>query len=546
MEASEQFERATTEYLADLYAAEPVMATAMGVHDHDDQLPCYEPYAIADELRRARAYLHAIDRLSLSRMDADGRIDYRLARANTQVRIAQLEKARPLERQPGAYVDTALFGAYLLMARDFAPAEQRAVALLGRLRSAPVLFRQARENLKAAPRLFVEIGLEEVEGGRAFFSEAMPEFAATLRNERLREAVLEANADALEALCNFGNYLREALLPGAGAEFALGRELFDYVLRVGHLLDESSAELVEIGLEELRVTREEMERTAWRIDPAKAWQEIVAELKRDHPPAAELVQAYADEMARARDFVVAQGLVGLPENESLTVTETPAFERAMLPYAAYVPSAPFEKRQAGIFWVTPVDARLNAEQREAQLQGHSRFNMPIIALHEAYPGHHLQMSRANQHPSRFRRHFGDSNLFLEGWALYCEEMMYGAGFYADPRVRLMQLKGRLWRACRVVVDVRLHAGEMSFEEAVAFMVEHAGLEEPNARAEVRRYAVTPTQPMSYLMGKRQILDLRARMERKQGARFDLRAFHDALLSYGSVQPRLIREAMFSV
>lgn len=248
-------------------------------------------------------------------------------------------------------------------------------------------------------------------------------------------------------------------------------------------------------------------------------------------------------MERARDFVVAQELVDLPHHESLNVIETPPFQRNMLPYAAYMPPAPFEARQDGLFWVTPIDTAQSPDRREAQLQGHSRYNIVIIALHEAYPGHHLQMSRANQIESRFRRHFANSNLFLEGWALYCEEMMYEAGFYHDPRVRLMQLKDQLWRAARVVIDVQLHTAGITPEEAVRFLVEEAKLEEPNAQAEVRRYTLTPTQPMSYILGKRAILALRDQVRRRQGDRFNLRRFHNDLLSHGSLPPRLVRESM---
>src|SRR5205823_9548691 len=125
-------------------------------------------------------------------------------------------------------------------------------------------------------------------------------------------------------------------------------------------------------------------------------------------------------------------------------------------------------------------------------------------------------------------------------------MMYEQGFYSDPRVRLMQLKAQLWRACRVIVDVKLHASGMTFDEAVQFLVNEAKLEEAHARAEVKRYAITPTQPLSYIIGKRQILDLKNRLERKQGSRFDLRRFHNDLMHYGAVQPRVIQETMFTV
>jgi len=145
-------------------------------------------------------------------------------------------------------------------------------------------------------------------------------------------------------------------------------------------------------------------------------------------------------------------------------------------------------------------------------------------------------------PHPLRRQMLNS-LLMEGWALYCEELMREEGFYSDPRVEIFQLKDMLWRACRVIIDVGLHTGEMSFEEAVDMLVNTACLEEASAAAEVRRYAMSPTQPMTYVVGKLMLLDLRDYMRQAMGSRFDLKGFHDRLLSFGSIPPPLIIERM---
>ena len=544
MESSGDFAQLTNEYLADLYAAEPVMATARGVHDYDGRLPDPGRFAAADDLRRCRAYLHAIDRLSLSSMTPDERIDCRLARADTQMRILDHEQVRRRERQPSVHVDTVAFAVYLLLSRDFAPVARRAESALSRLRAVPEYLHQARENLSNPPRVHVEAAMEAATGAETYLRETVPAFAEP--QGACGTAMAEAARYAADAVADYRRYLSEVVLPNAGDDFALGEELFDYTLRVGMFLKETGAELVEMARKTLESTRREMASTANSIDPGSSWEQVVHDLKRRHPAAGGLVAAWRDEMERARQFVIERGLVTMPPNESLSVTETPPFQRATLPYAAYVPPAPFEENQQGIFWVTPVDESASVDARERQLQGHSLYNLPIIALHEAYPGHHLQFTTANRHPSRFRRHFADSNLFIEGWALYCEEMMHEQGFYADPRVRLMQLRNQLWRACRVIIDVEMHARRISFNDAVRLLVEEAKLEEVHARAEVRRYAANPTQPLTYLTGKRQILALRERAEKRKGSRFDLRAFHDQLLAYGAVPPRILHESMFAV
>lgn len=208
----------------------------------------------------------------------------------------------------------------------------------------------------------------------------------------------------------------------------------------------------------------------------------------------------------------------------------------------YLPPAPLEDKQVGSFFVTPVDPDADPEARERQLQGHSSYQIPVVSLHEGYPGHHLQLVWANTHPSLVRKQVW-STLFVEGWAFYCEELMEREGFLEDPRNRLARLDAELWRAARIIADVSLHTRGMTEEEGVALLVE-AGRDEPGAKAEVRRYTMSPTQPMSYLIGKLEIMELADRYRADKGADFDLAEFHEALLRCGSVPPALAAWQLF--
>jgi uncharacterized protein (DUF885 family) len=164
--------------------------------------------------------------------------------------------------------------------------------------------------------------------------------------------------------------------------------------------------------------------------------------------------------------------------------------------------------------------------------------MLLTNVHEGYPGHHLQLATASSIASPVRKLLWNT-VFCEGWALYCEQLVLDEGLTADPRHRIFQLKDQLWRACRVVIDVKLHTAQMTFDEAVDMLVNVAHLERPNAIGEVRRYTQSATQPMSYLMGKHQILNLRQREQQRLGGHFNLQAFHDRLLSYGTIPVALI-------
>ena len=203
-------------------------------------------------------------------------------------------------------------------------------------------------------------------------------------------------------------------------------------------------------------------------------------------------------------------------------------------FAAYLPAGPFDAWQQGYFWVTP-------PPDEAGLRDHAHAIIPAVAAHEGYPGHHLQMTSVNRIPSLTRRAIR-SSVMIEGWGLYTEQLMHDVGYY-DDAARLAQLAMRLLRALRIVLDMELQSGELSYEAAVARAVSVGRLEESTARSEVARYTMTPTQPFSYLVGCLELERLRAASQARLGDAFRLRRFHDRVLSYGHMPPTLVARAI---
>jgi uncharacterized protein (DUF885 family) len=285
-----------------------------------------------------------------------------------------------------------------------------------------------------------------------------------------------------------------------------------------------------------------MTELAEKIEPGVGYKAILDQLKNEHPTADNLLDFYREWMDKTRQFTIDKDLVTIPKDEVLEIIETPAFERSTIPYGAYMPPAAFEKEQRGFFYVTPVDDDLTDEEKKDKLKGHNNRKVIIVALHEGYPGHHLQLSKANTQPRKIRR-MGNSTVFIEGWALYCEEMMREQGFYQDEKTILSQKQDKLWRAARVIVDVSLQNGKMSFDEAVNFMIDNVGLMKINALAEVNRYAYTPTQPMSYLVGQVEVERIRKRYF-AENPDASIKEFHDALLAPGSLPPHLVEQEMF--
>jgi uncharacterized protein (DUF885 family) len=544
------FNRLVDEILEFRWKSRPLAATFSGVHKYDDRLDRTDSGSRRRYLRESKKYLKKLNAFApanrggrVTRLSLSEEMDWRILKDSLEVEIKDEQHVRWFNRAAQIYPYYALMGCYVFILRDFAPLKKRMLSLLARLRQVPRFLMEGQENLRRGrniPRIWTQIAIQTTTGGKQFFEQMIPIFAEKLPG--LKAQILTANRRALRAFDEYEEFLKKRLLPRSKGSFAVGRQFFNFLLSVHYQLPYIVDELPSIGDKIIRQTQAEMKSLAKRINAKKSWTEIVEDLKKKHPAKDNLLQFYKREMVRARNFVSKKDLVTIPKGESLSVIETAVFQRHTIPYAAYMSPAPFEKKQKGFFWVTPVNEKLPPSQQEEQLQGHNSYGAVLTALHEAYPGHHLQLVHSNKVKSKVRREFG-TPLFAEGWALYCEELMYEKGFYTKPETRLLQLKDQLWRACRVVIDASLHTGKMSFNQAVDMLVKVAKLEKTNAIAEVKRYTYTPTQPMTYIMGKMEILKLREDFKNLKGRAFNLRKFHDQLLSYGTIPIQMVRERM---
>jgi uncharacterized protein (DUF885 family) len=521
----------------------PVEATLMGIHDWDHVMGDVSAEAFRNYAKEFKSYHEALlSKIDQSLLTADERLDYRLALSLASRMFIFLENERSWAKDPGIYPSMAIWGCYGILLHDFAPLDERLEAVLSRLKEIPAMLEAGKRNISSPPRVFIKTALDSILGGLPFFRHVMPIRAAEVPS--LESELLSANSAAIRAIEEYGRWLTESITPGSDGEFAIGYDTFHQIMQLQHFLACTPEELVKIGEKTICEIQDEIREVAAEIDPSLKWPEVIEQLKREHPSEDSLMESYALAIQSAKQFVIERDLVTLPPDDRLEVRETPPFERSTLPYAAYMPLPPFGEGNSGYFWVTPIDRGLSELEKASRLLGHSIYSLPVIALHEAYPGHHLQLTRARRLDSKIRRQTW-SSLMIEGWALYCENMMCEEGFFDNPRTRLFQLTKMLWRACRVIVDVGIHTGGMSLEEATCILVEKGKLERPNAMAEIRRYAAMPTQPLTYLMGKLIIMDLRDRMKEIYGKRFSLKNFHDRLLDYGSIPPTLISEAMLA-
>ena len=298
-----------------------------------------------------------------------------------------------------------------------------------------------------------------------------------------------------------------------------------------------SDEILAVGEQMLAEEKAGRERVSAEIDPTLSPGEVTDLVKENHPATfPEAIEEYRKAMDRARDFIVEHDLATLPDQDRLRVIETPSFERHLIPFAAYYQPARFDPDPIGTYIVTPPGS-------PDMWREHNYASISNTSVHEAYPGHHLQLAAATSNPSLVRALSLSAAEFDEGWAFYCERMMKEAGFDDTPTHRWVMHTDAIWRSARIILDIRLHRGEMSVDEGVAFLIDQTGFEHPAALAEVKRYTATPTYALSYLYGRHMIEALRDRVKERMGPAFNVKFFHDTLI-YGGTMPVSFAERLF--
>jgi uncharacterized protein (DUF885 family) len=506
-----------------------------GVHDHDHRLGDLT----ADGFAERRAFSEEW----LSKLEGHEEQLSDFAEIDRQLILTELRGERALfefdrwKRTPGLYSDLITRAAYYTLMREYTTIEERLALLSERLAAAPAVLDAARANLdaKLVPVEWIAIATRTAPAGARFIREKVPAMTPdTPLGRAVRRNLLPVAEAAADALDRYAAWLRSDLEPKAKGTFAIGREAYELLLREKELLPYDAYTLRAYGEELFAETEAKIAEAAKALGDDD-WRDSVARFREDHPMGTELVNVYRSEMERSRAAVQLAQIATIPYGEELIVETMPDFQRTTYPYAAYIAAPPFESSRKGRFWVTlPMDGEDDKTVRE-RLEGHPRAGIAVIACHEGYPGHHLQLTVAADNTSLARRAIR-SNLMVEGWGLYVEELMTEIGYLDQPDTSLLRFKDLLWRAARCVVDVGLATGEMTFDEAVTYMVERPKLEPPNALAEVRRYTLTPTQPSSYALGRAAILDLRSRARAKG---WGMRLFHDKLLNAGSLPPKLL-------
>jgi uncharacterized protein (DUF885 family) len=543
------FESLIDEFLHEEYEESPVNASGLGLTEYDERLDDLSAAAFARRESRATEWRGRFRAVPDAELSADERIDRDLAAAILTGRTIMADWI-PWRRDPVVYsgpVTSGLFGLFLHRLR---PERELVDAAIARLGEAPRVLEQGRANLDPtlAHPLILARGRDAARGAARYVRDLLPGEAGT---EQDRVRLADAGAKAARALDAWAGYLDEMARRATGS-WQLGEDRYTRLLREREALPYDTRGLRDRGRAEYDRLSSEMRGLTRRAFGTDDWNSVLERSNEDHPRTEEeMRRTYADWTARARSFLVETGLITIPEGESCDVQPSPPFQRPLIGVASYTSPPAFAESLAGHFFVPFAPDGAAPEEVQKRLAANSFGHIPTTSVHEAYPGHHWHLVVRKSKSRRLRRVLG-TPYFNEGWALYAERLMRERGFFTEPIQELNHLKATLFRAARIVVDTSLHVGEMSYEDAIRFMVEKTATPEPTARVEVGRYCWWPTQASSYLTGCLEILRIRDRYLESRGqpagsaptAPVELiRDFHDRLAESGSLPLGLAERAV---
>ena len=556
------FDRLEQRYFNEMLALTPVAATALGEHRFDALLDDVSPGGFAHRAALAAqlsAQLTAIDANHLSRAH---QVDLQLLRAELEKQQWEINQLQRWRWDPLLY--TALTGnsVYTLMARDFAPLQARLLSVTARLSELTRLLAQVRQSLDPArvPPIHAHTAIEQNNGVLQLITQLVaPEVNALPAEQQapLKNAIAHARA----AIAQHQIWLEKKLLPAAQGEFRLGAALYDSELRYELGSSLSRAEIRELADVQLRRTRGRMYDLAaqvlrstaatWSLpatpDPEQQQAAIAAALElayQRQPARTEVLETVRRALTDAESFVRAHELVTVYD-DPLEVIVTPEFQRGVSLAFCDTPG-PLDRGQRTYLAVAPIPPDWTQAQVQSYLREYNTRSIYELTLHEAMPGHYLQLMHANRYPSPLRAVLA-SHPFIEGWAVYAEGVMADAGFQDnDPLMRLIHLKWDLRTIANAILDQGVHAEGMSRDEAMRLMTHDTFQQESEAAAKWVRAQLTAAQLSTYFVGWQEHRALREEVEQRWGKAFTLKRYHDALLAHGSAPVGYVRELLLDL
>jgi len=557
--ADDEFEALAARFVDEFPALAPIGATSLGDHRYDDRLNDVSAEGRAAERAFVLRYAGALAAIDRGQLSKPNQIDAAMLANQLDYSLWQLDELQDWAWNPVGYAQLAGGAVYSLMARDFAPLEERLTNVAARLEKMPVFFAQVRGALQVerVPEIHARTAAQQNRGVLSILdSMVAPELGNV--SPALKQRLESAMASTRAAVEEHQAWLDEVLVPGAKGDFRLGAEKFD--AKLAFTLDSSlsRADIRARAESEFERVRGQMYEVALEVyrakypmvdvpaDPGPEYRQAVIraaleEAYRHLPGRDEIVDVARSQLEQTTAFVREKDLVEVPD-DPIEIILMPEFQRGVA--VAYCdPPGPLEKGQKTFYAVAPLPEDWTDAQVESFLREYNIYSIQDLTIHEAMPGHYLQLAHSNRYPSILRSVLY-SGPFVEGWAVYAERIMIEAGYLDfDPLMRLINLKWYLRAVTNAIIDQAIHVDGMDRDAAMKLMVEGGFQEEREAAGKWVRAQLTSAQLSTYFVGYQEHADLRRQVESSLGKDFSLRRYHDTVLSFGSPPVRHVRSMM---
>jgi uncharacterized protein (DUF885 family) len=547
------FQKIAGDYIEQYLQANPEDATELGDHRFDGELTNYSREARTKDLATQKEFRDKLNAIDGSQLTGTNNIDFRILKENIDYQIFQAEELKEPEWNPLVYMQSLANSLYLLVARDFAPAEKRIPNLRQRMEKIPGVIVQAKVNLQHPPRVHTETAIEQTQGAISLVQDGLGPLLD--QGSQMKNELAPLQEKTAAALADYKKWLQNDLLPRSDGNFRLGAGKYRKKLRFALASDMPMEEIMKRARTDLQQTQTAIYETALPLykkyfpnadaaalaDKHKVTAAVLDKLAEQHPDDATVIGYAQKILAEATDFVKQHNLVTVP-SAPLDVIAMPEFKRGVA--IAYCDSpGPLDKNGKTFFAVAPTPKDWSKERKQSFFREYNNYMIGDLTVHEAMPGHYLQLAHANEfHAPTLVRAIFRSGTFIEGWAVYCEQVMAEQG-YGGPDVKMQQLKMRLRAIANAILDQSIHAGNMTEQQAMDLMTKEAFQQEGEAVAKWKRARLTSAQLSTYFVGATEHLDLRAAEQKKLGKDFDLKKYNDQVISYGSPPVKYVRELM---
>jgi uncharacterized protein (DUF885 family) len=540
-------------YLDENLRLRPLEATRLGDHRFDSQLEDLTPEARAKWLELTRKTLAELpQKVDYSKLSRASQIDFEMFQHDLKFAEWLTENTHPYEEDPRIYNGYINDSVYLLLAQSSLPTETNVANCIARMALIPKVISAAKKNLKNPPRVHTETALRQNRGALAFYEKDIYDFAGKTRQIAALKA---ATLPVVAALKDYQKFLENDLLPRANGEWRLGKEKFaqklelelDAAINADQVMADAQTEFDRVEREMYVISRQLWSRYFSReaLPPddqdgrRTTIRKVIGAIAKEHCKPEELTAEMKGRVASLKKFITANDILRLPEPDHCQVVEMPEFKRGNS--TAYMDAPPpLDPNGTGQLAVSPPPKDWDAQRINSYLEEYNNHMLDILAIHEGYPGHAVQLEYMNRSP--LIRKVLQSGVYIEGWAVYTEQMMLDQGYgNGDLALRLSQLKFYLRAVANTLLDHKMHCSNMSDAEALDFLTKGCFQSEGEAKLKIIRSKQSSCQLSTYFVGRMAHYRLRQQIERELGDKFSLSKYHQAVLEPGAVSVKYLHE-----